>query len=169
MIFGILILLGFLLLLSLPASANPLVCMVCSVAVAGGLGISRYLGVNDAATGVWAGAFLFAMGQWTNYFFEKKGKKSLWLKIVSGLFWYAMLIPLYYGVHPSLVLNAQKLLWVDSFLLAVVAGSLVLWGSIKLYQFLKAKNGGKPHFQFEKVVLPIVLLLLVSVIFNFVA
>jgi hypothetical protein len=56
-------------------------------------------------------------------------------------------------------------LWVDSFLFSIAIGGLVLFSGVKLYNFLKIKNGGKPHFQFEKVVLPISLITITSLLF----
>ena len=37
----------------------------------------------------------------------------------------------------------------------------------KFYQWMKAKNGGHAHFPFEKVVLPVLALALLSIYFNY--
>jgi hypothetical protein len=44
-------------------------------------------------------------------------------------------------------------------LFSSLLGMLIYIGSQKLYQRMKAGNGGHAHFPFEKVVLPIVFLL----------
>ncbi len=146
------------------AMANPLACAVCTVAIAGGLGISRALGVDDAVIGVWLGSALLALSQWTAYFFEKKGIKNKIVKILSYISWYALIIPLYLGETPKIAYNFNKILGVDGFLLSIIMGSLTLFASVKLYRYMKEKNG-KPHFPFEKVALPVASLLAVSFIF----
>jgi hypothetical protein len=35
------------------------VCPVCTIAVAGGVGLCRYLGIDDLISGSWIGALLF--------------------------------------------------------------------------------------------------------------
>ena len=144
--------------------ANPLACPVCAVAIAGGLGISRALGVDDSVVGVWLGAILLALSQWTAYFFEKKNIKNIFVKILCYACWYATIIPLYLGPTPKIIFNTNKIIGIDGFLLSILAGSLTLFTSVKVYRFMKEKNG-KPHFPYEKVVLPIVSLFVVSFMF----
>ena len=45
-------------------------------------------------------------------------------------------------------------------------GAIIFILTSKLYQWMKSKNGGHAHFPFEKVVLPVVALVLVSLLFN---
>lgn len=148
--------------------ASPLACPVCAVAIAGGLGISRMLGVSDAVIGIWVGAALFALSQWTVYFFEKKNIKNVIVKILCYVCWYAMIIPLYLGKEPSIIFNLNTILGIDEFLLSVAIGTLTLFASAKLYRYMKNKNSGKPHFSFEKVALPISSLFIVSLILFFI-
>ncbi len=53
-------------------------CVACVVAIGGGLGVSRALGIDDGMTGVWVGALLLGLSE------------SLWayLLIASPLFPY---------------------------------------------------------------------------------
>jgi len=146
--------------------AQPL-CPVCTFAIAGGLGIARVLGVRDEVVGVWAGAALFAFAGWTVVWLEKKNIKRLWVKILCWVVWYASLILLYVGASPKIIFNLHRICGLDSFLVSVAAGTLAALLGAKLYQFLKKKNGGKPHFPYERVVIPVVLVALVSVAFHF--
>ena len=52
-----------------------------------------------------------------------------------------------------------KIFYMDTILFSSLLGMLIYIGSQKLYQRMKAGNGGHAHFPFEKVVLPIVFLL----------
>ena len=145
--------------------ANPVACAFCTVAIAGGLGISRMLGVDDMVIGVWVGAALLTLSQWTIYYFEKKNINNIFVKILSYIGWYSLIIPLYLGKNPNIIFNLNRVIGIDSFVFSIIIGTLVLLGSSKLYYFMKEKNGGKPHFPFEKVALPVCSLLIVSLIF----
>ena len=56
--------------------------------------------------------------------------------------------------------------FLDPFLFSSLVGFIAFILSQKLYEFMKKKNGGHAHFPFEKVVLPVVILFLLSLIFN---
>lgn len=152
------------LLISNKLFANPIACPVCAVAIVGGLSISRMLGVSDMIIGVWVGAILLAISQWTVYFFEKRKIKNLFVSFLCYILSYSLIIPLYFGSSPDIIYNLNRFCGVDAFLLSILIGSAVLFASVKLYNFMKETNGGKPHFQFEKVVLPISSLILTSLI-----
>ena len=62
--------------------------------------------------------------------------------------------------------KAILIFWIDPFLFATITGALVLHYSYEFYQWMKRKNGGHAHFPFEKVVVPVVALLLVSWAFS---
>lgn len=153
-----------LLLTSFKAYANPLACAVCTVAIASGLGISRLLGVDDMLIGIWVGAMLLALSQWTVFWLEKKNIKNIFAKILCYAGWYALIIPLYLGKEPSIVFNFSRIFGIDRFIFSIILGSFILFGSVKLYYYLKECNGGKPHFPFEKVVFPIASLFVASFI-----
>jgi hypothetical protein len=147
------------------SNANPLACAVCSIAIAGGLGVAKMLGVDETAVGVWCGAFLFVLAQWTITYLAKKNIKKWWISSLSYLLWFSAIIPLYIGENPSIIFNLNTILGVDAFLVSIVFGTLTLICSIKLYQYMKEKNK-KPHFPFEKVALPIFSLIVESILFN---
>ncbi len=146
--------------------ANPLMCSMCTVAIASGLGIARLLGVSDSIVGIWLGAILLALSNWADFFLvNKRNVTNNLIRTIVYLSSYLLIIPLYLGKNPKICFNYNKIIGIDCFLFAVLCGSLTVLASIKLYSFLKNKNNGKPHFPYERVVLPIVNLLLVSLIF----
>lgn len=151
---------------SAKAFANPMMCTMCTVAMASGLGISRLLGVNDCIVGLWIGACLLAMGQYANMFLKKKNIHNKWLVTMVYIAPFISLIPLYLGENPKLKFNFDLICGVDSFLLSVIIGVLAIICSSKYYNYIKQKNG-KPHFPFEKVVLPVVSLFIMSILFYF--
>ena len=50
----------------------------------------------------------------------------------------------------------------DPVLFGTICGALIFILVSKLYEWMKAKNGGHAHFPFEKVVLPIIALAMAS-------
>ena len=57
--------------------------------------------------------------------------------------------------------------YMDPLLFSTLLGAAVFVYVSRFYQWLKARNGGHAHFPFEKVVLPVGALFLLSVYFNY--
>lgn len=148
-----------------PVMANP-ACAVCTIAVGASLEVARRLGVDDSVVGVWAGAFLVLLGYWTIKWFDKKnwnftGRDPIILVVSVAMIGFMYINKLEY--HSEVI----GIFYLDPFLFSTLVGAVALILSSKLYQWMKAKNGGHAHFPFEKVVLPVVVLLLLSVWFNY--
>jgi len=149
-------------------SASPVgaFCPVCVVAVGAGLELSHYLGIDDVVTGLWIGALLVAISAWT---IEWLGKKKIHFKgevltIYAG-YYLLTIIPLYFA---GLMGQAYHTFWgVDKLLLGIIFGSLVFYFGGMWHFRLKRKNNDKVHFPFQKVVIPVGLLLILSIIFYF--
>lgn len=153
-------------LISTHAYANP-ACAVCTVAVGASLEIARQLGVDDSVVGVWSGAFLTLVGYWAIKYFDKKnwhfaGRDALLMVVSLGTVGFLYLGEMSY--QPKVLLCV---LYLDPFLFSFLAGALVFAYTSKLYQWMKARNGGHAHFPFEKVVLPVVALLALSTYFYY--
>lgn len=149
-----------------PALANP-ACAVCTVAIGASLEIARAIGVADNIVGLWAGALLALLGYWLILWFDKKkwcfyGRDVLLMAVSLSSIGFMYLKDLVYTPQPILFV-----LYLDAFLFWTLAGALLFIYTEKLYFWMKARNGGHAHFPFEKVVLPVVVLLLVSVALNY--
>ena len=67
----------FFTLLALTSKQALAVCPVCTIAVGVGLGISRWLGIDDTVTGVWVGGLIVSSGLWMgNWIISKKWNSS---------------------------------------------------------------------------------------------
>ncbi|MBE6445677.1 MAG: hypothetical protein E7019_06505 [Alphaproteobacteria bacterium] len=161
----VLLSLALLLALSGKALANP-ACAVCTVAVGASLEIARYYGVDDCVVGVWAGALLALLGYWLILWFEKKNwnfaGRDFWLMALSvGSIGFMYISEIPYS--PQII----GVFYLDPLLFSTILGALTFIYVSKFYQYMKAKNGGHAHFPFEKVVIPVLALTLLSVYFNY--
>lgn len=143
------------------AMANP-ACPVCTIAVGAGLDIARRLGVPDSIVGLWAGALLTLVGYWTLKFMDKKNWHFWGRDTIIILLSVAMIGFAYMGAVQYAPTSICGMFTMDPVLFGTICGALIFIGTGKLYQWMKAKNGGHAHFPFEKVVLPIVALALAS-------
>ncbi len=155
--------LGFFLFV-IPAKA---VCPVCTVAIGVGVGLCRWLGIDDVLSGIWIGGLIVSMIGWTLSWLEKKQIhfRLRWL-IVSAIFYLLIILPLYFtGIigHPF-----NKFWGIDKLWLGIVFGSIAFLLSIGFNAFLKKKNQGKVFFPFQKIVLPILLLVITTLIFHYI-
>lgn len=154
-------------LIFIPNAYAAAVCPVCTVAVAAGLGMSRWLGIDDTIAGLWIGGLTISLIIWTINWFKNKNKQSWTWQALTVIFYIGLIIvPLYYY---DIIGHPLNTLWgVDKLLLGIIIGALFFIAGAQLYQYLKKKNHGKAHFPFQKVVLPISPLIIFSIIFYFI-
>ncbi len=153
-----------LLLVAGKAVANP-ACAVCTVAVGASLEVARRYGVDDAVVGVWAGAFLSLLGYWLILWCDKKnwhffGRDFLMMAISVGSIGFMYMTMPYQA-------KVIGIFYMDPLLFSTILGALTFIYVSKFYQWMKARNGGHAHFPFEKVVLPVAALAILSVYFNY--
>lgn len=146
-------------------------CPVCIVAVGAGLGLSRYLGVDDTVSGIWVGGLLLTSSLWLVDWLVKKIKKLqtvnlLALQISSALLTYAIvLIPLWHSEiigHPF-----NKILGLDKLIFGTAVGTILFLKALWLDKMVR-KWKGHQLFDFQKVVFPVVFLLIGSLIMFFI-
>jgi hypothetical protein len=145
------------------------VCPLCAIAVGSGVGLSRWLGVDDSITGLWVGGLIVSMIAWTISWLDKKnfhfkGKTAI---IIIG--YYAItLLPLYYygilgGAQNSLFSLAG--FYFDKLAMGIIAGSIGFYFGANWYYELKEKNQGRAYFPFQKVAMPVAPLIILSILF----
>lgn len=149
----------------LPLSAQA-ICPICTIAVGACVGLSRYLGVDDLITGLWIGGLIVSMILWTIGWLDKKNVRFYGRKIAVAAAYYAVVIgPFYYsGImgHPF-----NKFWGWDKLGLGIAIGSLGFILGVGFHSWLKRKNGGKSYFPFQKVALPIIPLIILSIVFYY--
>ncbi|OGM55891.1 hypothetical protein A3E46_01615 [Candidatus Woesebacteria bacterium RIFCSPHIGHO2_12_FULL_46_16] len=154
-------------------SAKPTlaVCPVCTVAVGAGLGISRWLGIDDSVSGIWVGGLMVSLSFWLTDWLTKKNLKFFkkWSNqalVTTSLVLWSLLtyLPLWKtGVigHPfNTILGIDKLIF----------GSIIGAGAFFVGVFADKKvreKRGKQLFNFQRVVFPVVSLLIASLVVYF--
>jgi hypothetical protein len=144
------------------------VCPVCTVAVGAGIGVSRWLGIDDSITGLWLGGFLLSLSLWTIDWLNRKNIRFIFKRALVIIAYYAFaIIPLYFAkiiAHPlAFICSCAN----DKLLLGIIEGTFVFFFAAKLYELLKEKNNNRAHFPYEKVALPIAFLSVFTMIFYF--
>jgi len=140
------------------------VCPVCTVAVGAGVGLSRWLGIDDIISGIWIGGLTVSLIIWTLSWLDKKkiNFKLRWLAI-SIAYYLIILLSLYIpkiAGRPSNVFCG-----VDKLVFGIGAGSIVFVMAVWLHNFLKKKNQDKSFFPYQKVAIPVASLIALSLIF----
>lgn len=146
-------------------------CPVCTVTVIAGLGISRLLGIDDIISSIWIGGVILSVSFWfVNWlskrpFYEKikSIKIKKWIDISIFIFMFlTALIPLV--MNGSIGIPLNRLWGIDKIVLGITTGSLVfllgIWADRK-----ERKIRGKQLFPYQKVVFPVLTLIITSVIF----
>lgn len=148
----------------IPAHA---VCPVCTIAVGAGLGLSRYFGIDDVVSGLWIGGLILSSALWFADWLKKRGvgiKISILNIIFSILFYLIVIVPLYFTDimgHPY-----NTIYGLDRLLFGIIIGSVIFILAISLDKMIRKING-KQLFPFEKIVFPVISLIIMSVILYF--
>ena len=152
--------LGVFLTFAAPSYAVVSACAMCVVAIGGGLSISRALGVDDAITGVWLGALLLALATASTAWIRKKFRFKFSCAAVIGYgSIYLLTIPFFIAYD---LFSAGGYIWgISRLLFGMITGSAALLLGIYIDKLLRdLKPDHKVFFPFQKVVIPVILVLL---------
>ena len=146
------------------------VCPVCIVGVGAGLGLSRWLQIDDTVASLWLGAMIMAISLWTINWLEKKKIKFKGRKILVLIAYYGLtavsLWPFPQYTHIGYPLHS---LWgIDKIVLGMIIGSIVFLAAVLGHEKLKKHHGDKSYFPLQRVAMPIAILLIFSIIFYFI-
>jgi hypothetical protein len=155
------------LLLILFATPTHAVCPVCTVAVGAGVGLARYLHIDDSITGLWIGGLIVSLIMWTINWLNKKNVHFHGRKILVVLSYYILvLVPLYYG---NMIGNLGNTIFgIDKLLFGTFIGSIFFFICAFCYEKMKEKNNGHAYFPFQKVLMPLAPLLILSIVLFFI-
>jgi hypothetical protein len=141
-------------------------CPVCTVAVGAGLGFAEYLGIDDLIAGIWIGGLLLSTSLWMIDWLKKKKWNFKYHKLVVYLLMYGLVIIPF--ASSGIIGDPYSKFWgIDKILLGIILGTLGFLAGIILSNVLLKRNKGSVLFPFQKVVFPITVLILLTLIFYF--
>jgi len=146
-----------------PAEA---MCPVCTLAVCCGMGLSRWLGIDDVISGIWVGAFMVSIVAIILRWLDKKNINFQFRELFTTLLFYTTIFYILaynkmIGVPGNIIFRVDKLIF------GITFGSILFILSYLLHLFLKKKNNNRVYFPFQKVIIPILFLSTASFIFYF--
>jgi len=133
---------------------------LCTIGIAGGLQIFRWLEINDLTLGLWIGALILSLSVQFNRFLIRKGRSFRFS------FWLILLITFISSFLPLIGYFRQgkaSLLWgIPQVIIGAIGGGLVLYFTDKINDVIIKKNHNKVYFYYQRVIVPIVVLILFS-------
>jgi len=140
-------------------------CPVCVVTVGGGMLIAKKLGVDDFLVSIWISALNTALSFWMATGMKEKSLRPKFLHNpwIFSFLMFAMTLA-YFQFTDQLGHSSNKLLGMDKILFGQTLGMIVMFIGNFIYGFTKYRNGGKTLFPYAKVIFPVGLVLLTTII-----
>ena len=142
------------------------VCPVCTVAVCAGLGLSRWLKVDDLLSGVWIGGLIASSLSWfINWLKSKRFYRNIYFCPLIILFYFLTIYPLFVAKligHPQNKMCFFNRIYIDRLFLGIIIGNISFVFGAFIHKYFKIKNKNKSFFPFQKVVIPITLLIIAT-------
>lgn len=137
-------------------------CPVCIVTVGGGMLIAKKLGVDDFLVSLWISALNTAISFWL---VPKIKNKILGNPIVFSLLM-LMFTLFYFGYTNQIGVITNKILGLDKIVFGQTLGLLIMFLGIFIDRYSRKLHGGKILFPYQKVVFPVGLLIIFTLLFK---
>lgn len=138
---------------------------LCPIGLIGGMALARFLGVSDLVLGLWIGALIVSVSVVTVKWLKKYGKDF------PGSFWTVFILTVVItavSVRKELVWTGPALvLGLPPVVAGILAGAVLILLIDAANKKLIAKNGDKVYFPYQKLAVPILGVLVVSLIVHF--
>ncbi len=147
------------------ASVARAVCPVCIAGVTAGVGLTRWLKIDDTITGLWIGGLTVALIIWTIDQLNKRSISFSGRNFLIVAAYYSLVI---WPLRSIEVIGHQynKIWGIDKLILTIFIGSIVFYLFERWYRLSREKRG-KSLFRYQKIVWPLIPLTILSVIFYF--
>ena len=135
---------------------------VCAIGIASGLGISSWLGISDITLGLWIGALILSASIQFDIFLNKKGKSfpfSFWVIFLSS--WVLSFLPILINLDKY---TSCVICGFPEVICGSIVGILILFLIDKVNLFVIDKHDKKVYFYYQKVIIPIIGLIIASII-----
>jgi len=138
-------------------------CPVCIITVGGGMFLAKKLGIDDLLVSIWISGLNTVIAYWLA---PKIKVKFLKKRIVLSLILFLTTLA-YFQFTDQLGVVDNRLLGIDKIILGQTVGLLMVIAGNIIYADTKAKNHHRALFPYAKVVFPVGLLLLATLVFKF--
>lgn len=140
-----------------------MVCPVCTVAVAAGIGILEKWGVDSIIIGIWFGALIVSSIAWMIDWLNRKNIHFLFRKILIIVSFYLIFIwPLY--IWDVMGSATNQIFGMDKLLFGAIIGTIIFILAIFADGYLRRINEEKIVIKYQKVIIPLTFLIIASII-----
>jgi len=147
------------LLLAIPVSAQ---CPVCIVTVGGGMYLAKKLGIDDFLVSLWISGLNTAISFWAA---TKIKHRVFGSPIVLSVLMLSLTL-VYFIFTDQTGSIANKVLGLDKIIFGQILGMFIWFLGIFVDRKSRRLNGGKILFPYQKVVFPISILLIFTILFK---
>jgi len=143
------------------------VCPVCTIGAGAGVGLCRFLKIDDTITGIWIGGLIASFFFWTLAWLETKKINFALKNFFVALVWY---LPLIISLKWMGFIGDPRNMFggvIDKLILGIIVGSLGFYFGVYLHNFLKNRNQNKSYFPYQKVAIPLSILIILTLVFYF--
>lgn len=151
----------FYFLLSTPTFAQ---CPVCIVTVGGGMFLADRLGIDDFLVSLWISGLNVAISFWLA---TKIKNRFLGNPVILSFLMYGLTLG-YFIFTQQTGLPSNQILGLDKIIFGQTLGLFIWFLGIFVDRYSRKLNGGKILFPYQKVVFPVGILILLTVLFKFI-
>ena len=137
-------------------------CPVCIVTVGGGMLIAKKLGVDDFLVSLWISALNTAISFWLA---PKIKNRVLSNPVIFSLLMLGFTL-FYFAYTNQIGVITNKIFGLDKIIFGQILGLLIMFLGIFIDRKSRKLNGGKILFYYQKVVFPVGLLLVFTLLFK---
>lgn len=158
-LFFVLLLATSYLLLAVPVSAQ---CPVCIVTVGGGMFLAKRLGIDDFLVSLWISGLNVAISFWLA---PKIKNRVLSNPVILSFLMFGL--TLFYFIYTNQTGSQfNKILGLDKIIFGQTLGLFIWFLGIFVDRYSRKLNGGKILFPYQKVVFPVGILTLLTILFK---
>lgn len=138
-------------------------CPVCVITVGGGLLIAKKLGIDDLLVSIWLSGLNSTIAFWLS---SKMKNKSLDKPFLWSIGFYVITV-VYLILSKQIGYSKNTFLGIDKIMFGLTLGFILFLISFFTDKTIRKKNNGKVLFYYQKVVIPLTLLIIITIIFSF--
>ncbi|MCS7093137.1 MAG: hypothetical protein NZL96_01755 [Patescibacteria group bacterium] len=144
------------------------VCPICTLAVGSGFQLARIFGVDDLITGIWLGGLVASLSFWFSQWMAKKKFLRPFFREFFSFFTFLL------STIPFLIINKRasvlenKFLGIDKIIFGTILGLVTFTFGVITDKLIRKLNHQKPLFYYQKVIVPVLFISVISLFLFFI-